>query len=178
MIHAKAQSSWAQKPHAALQRPRAERRASQRVTLVATAQVVDMSTGTHLSGRISDLSLEGCYIDVMTPFGAGAQVRLRIRYNSQAVELDANVRFSHAALGMGVAFNALSPAQTEMISSWIGLLNADRVAPAQLPRLQAEEPVSVGQVAHSDRKPLAALVRLLVHKGILTAAEASDLVKL
>lgn len=152
----------------------AERRTAQRFALVATAEVVDEVSGTRLNGRVSDLSLSGCYMDVMTPFAEGSAIQLRIKYNSQTVELSGKVRFSHAGLGMGIAFESLAPVQMEVLGSWIAMLTSGRQAPIEL---SAPEPVVAAgaRSTSSSQKIIEDLTTLLIRKGILTPAEVSEL---
>lgn len=151
-----------------------ERRAARRVQLVASAEAIDLGTGTRLSGRVSDISLAGCYMDVMSPFGEGTNIGLRIKYNGQSVDLKGVVRFSHGSLGMGIAFTSLLPAQLEMLGSWIGALTGERPQTVQMPKFEVmlEEPRSAGR---GEKSPLEQLVDLLVKKGVLTNAEVSEL---
>lgn len=153
-----------------------ERRASKRVQLVASAEVIDLGSGTRLSGRVSDISLAGCYMDVMSPFGEGTNIRLRIKYNGQAVDLQGTVRFSHGSLGMGIGFTSLSPTQLETLGAWIGALTGERVQlPAQVPQFEPIETRAATPVSRSEKSPLEQLVDILVRKGILTQAEVSEL---
>jgi hypothetical protein len=154
-----------------------ERRATKRVQLVASAEAIDLGTGTRLSGRVSDISLAGCYMDVMSPFGEGTNIGLRIKYNGQSVDLKGVVRFSHGSLGMGIGFSSLAPPQLETLGSWIGELTGERPKPVQMPKFEVmtEETREARSAERGEKSPLEQLVDLLVKKGILTNAEVSDL---
>ncbi len=150
----------------------AERRTAKRFALVATAEIADVGSGTRLTGRVSDLSLSGCYMDVMTPFSENSRVHLRIKYNAQTVEVTGVVRFSHSGLGMGIGFESLLPPQMEMLGAWISMLTNGHVAPIEMHK--SEETASAAPRATStDRKALESLTVLLVRKGILTPAEVT-----
>jgi hypothetical protein len=45
-----------------------ERREVPRYPFVASAEQIDVNTGTQLSARVSELSLKGCYLDTLNPF--------------------------------------------------------------------------------------------------------------
>ena len=151
-----------------------ERRAAKRVQLVASAEAIDLGTGTRLSGRVSDISLAGCYMDVMSPFGEGTNIGLRIKYNGQSVDVKGVVKFSHGSLGMGIGFTSLLPTQLEMLSSWIGVLTGERPQTLQMPKFEvmSEETRSAER---GEKSPLEQLIDLLVKKGVLTQAEVSEL---
>jgi PilZ domain len=152
----------------------AERRTAQRFALVATAEIADITSGTRLTGRVSDLSLSGCYMDVMTPFAEKSRVQLRIKYNAQTVEVTGVVRFSHSGLGMGIGFESLLPPQMEMLGSWISMLTNGHVAPIDLPKFEEAPAVAAPRSGGStDRKALENLTVLLVRKGVLTPAEVT-----
>jgi hypothetical protein len=162
----------------------AERRASQRFTLVASADVLDLHSGMRISARVADLSLSGCYMDCLSPLPVGSNMRLRISCNSQTVELKATVRFSHASLGMGVGFAALTPDQLETIGQWMGAMDASRAVPAELatdeehPIVKFTAPAASAAMASSKpRKCFEELFTLLVRKGILSESEMQQLLE-
>jgi hypothetical protein len=152
----------------------AERRTAQRFALVATAEIADIGSGTRLTGRVSDLSLSGCYMDVMTPFGENSRVQLRIKYNAQIVEVTGVVRFSHSGLGMGIGFESLLPPQMEMLGLWISMLTNGHVAPLEMPKFEETAAAAPRSAATPDRRVLENLTTLLVRKGVMTPAEVSE----
>ena len=155
-----------------------ERRSTRRVQLVASAEAIDLGTGTRLSGRVSDISLAGCYMDVMSPFGEGTNIGLRIKYNGQSVDLKGVVKFSHGSLGMGIGFTSLAPAQLETLGSWIGVLTGERAQAIQMPKFEVvpEETREARSAERGEKSPLEQLVDILVKKGVLTNADVSELI--
>lgn len=152
-----------------------ERRRARRVSLVASAEVLDLGTNTRINGRVSDISISGCYMDVMTPFAEGTPIQLRIKYNGQSVDLQGSVRFSHGSLGMGIAFESLAPAQLEILGAWIGGITGERPQPSEMPKFEMAPEEKRAVVERSEKSPLETLVALLVRKGVLTQAEVSEL---
>jgi hypothetical protein len=55
-----------------------ERRHEPRYPFTASAEAVYLQADTGLSGRVSDLGLGECYIDTITPFPVGADLKIRI----------------------------------------------------------------------------------------------------
>lgn len=55
-----------------------ERRRMPRYAFSASAEAVHLEADTRLSGRVSDISRGGCYVDTINPFPVGAEVKIRI----------------------------------------------------------------------------------------------------
>ena len=99
--------------------PWTNQRAVRRCPLVASAEVTDLHSGTRLSARISELGVGGCYVDPLTPFPEGTQVKLRIFRDQGTFESTGKVVYTHANFGMGVAFTNITPEQRLILESWI-----------------------------------------------------------
>ena len=95
------------------------RRSVLRCPLVASAEVIDLHSGTRLSARISELSVGGCYLDVLTPFPEGTLVKLRIIRDQGVFATNGKVVYTHANFGMGVAFTDLTHDQRSILEAWI-----------------------------------------------------------
>ncbi len=160
----------------------AERRASQRFILVASADVLDLNSGVRISARVADLSLSGCYMDCLSPLPVGSNLHLRIACNSQSVELKGSVRFSHDGLGMGVGFATLTPNELETIGRWMGAMEASKLPPTALGPAEDASLVmfnapaaAAGLASSKPRKCFEELFTLLVRKGILSETEMQGL---
>jgi hypothetical protein len=81
-----------------------ERRASPRFTLSLGAEVIEPVNSTELSGRLSDISRTGCYIDTLSPLAAGTQVHVRLRRGEELFETPARVVYVSPRLGMGLCW--------------------------------------------------------------------------
>lgn len=98
---------------------REERRSSPRYAFTATAEVVDMKSRTRMNTRISDLSLEGCYVDTNAPFPVGIRVRIRVTASKKAFECHGDVVYSLPNMGMGIRFGEIETSQLEILNKWI-----------------------------------------------------------
>ncbi len=151
----------------------AERRASARYPLSSAVEVVELSSGARLSGRISDLGVAGCYIDMLNPFPEGTRLRLRFMYRTTPFETQGSVQMCDPAMGMGVAFVDLTPDQRSLLAEGLAELGEKHQAEST-PVHQA------GAVERPDGDHAGALVRLikmLVRKGVLTEKESSELLR-
>lgn len=97
----------------------AQKRAVRRCSLVASAEVTELSSGTRLSGRTWELSVGGCYLDTLNPFPKGTAVGLRIVRDQGVFETKARVAYCDPASGMGLAFTEMTPDQRLLLETWL-----------------------------------------------------------
>jgi hypothetical protein len=74
----------------------AKERAVKRCPFVASAEVVEVGTGTKLSARTSEIGVGGCYVDALNPFHVGTAVTLKIVRDQGAFVAKAKVVYSDA----------------------------------------------------------------------------------
>lgn len=96
-----------------------ERRTATRHPMVLAAQVLEMPCGTDLTGRTSDISRTGCYIDTLHPNPVGTKVLLRITHFDEVFEAAGPVIYTSPCLGMGVAFSEMVPEQAAKLDRWL-----------------------------------------------------------
>jgi|ERR1700734_1532649 hypothetical protein len=97
----------------------AKQRAVRRCPLVASAQVTELSSGTILSARTSEIGLGGCYIDALNPFPEATLVELRILRDQGVFETTAKVVYCDPTFGMGLAFTNTRPDQRSLLEAWL-----------------------------------------------------------
>src|SRR5580692_7327839 len=97
----------------------AKRRSVRRCPFVASAEVTELSSGTLLSGRTSELGLGGCYVDSLNPFPEGTLVKLRILRDQGVFETKAKVAYCDPTFGMGLAFTDMTPDQRSLLEAWL-----------------------------------------------------------
>jgi hypothetical protein len=87
-----------------------ERRCAPRYHFVAHAELFDEERTTYLRARVSDLSLSGCYLDMIQPLPAGTQIVLYVTDDSGSFQARGKIVYSLPNLGSGVAFLDVDPA--------------------------------------------------------------------
>jgi len=98
----------------------ADRRGAARYALIVLAEVTELSSGTKLNARTSDMSRTGCYIDTLQPFPKGSSVHVLFAYRGETVQMNATVAYVNANLGMGVHFKeAISEDQWAVLDRWL-----------------------------------------------------------
>lgn len=94
-------------------------RCEPRYPFIASAELLEENSGARMSSRISDLSLNGCYVDTINPLPDGTLVHLRIFTETHSFEAPATVIHSQAFLGMGVKFREVQPKFEQILRLWL-----------------------------------------------------------
>jgi PilZ domain len=97
----------------------AERRRTNRYPFDAAAEVSDDQSGGTLSLRLTELSLNGCYLQTEAPFPVGTVLSLKVFADGNFVEARATVAYSQPKMGMGVAFREVKPYYVAVIKKWL-----------------------------------------------------------
>src|SRR5437879_12205641 len=79
-----------------------ERRRSQRFPFNADAEVLEPQSGTKIRGRVTDISLSGCYVDTLNPLLSSTPAQIRIVRGSKGVVAQASVAYCELGEGMGL----------------------------------------------------------------------------
>ena len=110
--------------------PQPERRRHQRYAWGANAQVRKKGIPVNTPCKVSDISLGGCYVELMMPFPEGTPLELDLFWHDRRISLDARVATSHAAIGMGVSFFGFSEVQYRLLQELIEELSGKARPPA------------------------------------------------
>jgi hypothetical protein len=94
-------------------------RRAPRHPFIASAELLEDSSGSRMSTRISDLSFGGCYVDTVNPLPDGTTVQLKIFTTTHSFEAPATVVYSHTHLGMGMKFGEVQPQHEEVLRLWL-----------------------------------------------------------
>ncbi len=70
-----------------------ERRLGPRYGINADTEVEEPLAQAKVAGRTADIGMGGCYVDAMTTFPPGTEVRVRIKRGGQTFEAEARVLF-------------------------------------------------------------------------------------
>ena len=153
-----------------------EHRRHARFPLTAFVEALDPKSNTQISGRSSDVSLGGCYVDTLNPFPEGTVIRIRLTKENVSFEANAKVIFSQIGMGMGVAFLSAEKDQFQIYQKWINQLSGN-ASPA--PNMLDGEQGSVGSndLPGEQFYVLNELVIALMRKGTLTEVEGKAMLK-
>ncbi|HEV2023028.1 MAG TPA: PilZ domain-containing protein [Terriglobales bacterium] len=93
------------------------------------AEVRQQGGGSRIWARFTDISLGGCYLEIMSPLPVLTYIRFVLTLGEQQVQGKGQVMASHPQFGVGVQFIDLSAADRQMLESWIARLAAPKAGP-------------------------------------------------
>lgn len=102
--------------------PFGQRRTVPRYSLIATAEVIEIATDARMSGRISEISRKGCYVDLLNTLPVDSLVELRITRDRGTFSTKARIIYVQEGIGMGVAFVNAPEDQLRILDSWLAEL--------------------------------------------------------
>ncbi|HWG59317.1 MAG TPA: PilZ domain-containing protein [Candidatus Acidoferrales bacterium] len=97
-------------------------RGAPRFTFIATAHVLEPVSEVRLSGRISEISAKGCYVDVLNALPVGTEVGVRITRDKGTFAASARVIYVQEGMGMGLLFTGMQADQAKVLESWLAEL--------------------------------------------------------
>jgi hypothetical protein len=149
----------------------ADRRASERFSFSAVAELVDVASHTRITARVSDISTSGCYLDVINVFGPGAKARITIRHANLQLDALATVVYSLPGMGMGVAFDSMTPEMASVLERWIALATGEIAPQDAAPEINR----MIQNYPRVERHILGRLIGLMMRKTMLTREEGTNL---
>ncbi len=99
--------------------PWSERRSVPRYSLIATAEVIEPVSDVRISGRISEISRKGCYVDILNPLPLETRIKIRISRDKGTFLATGKIIYVHEGMGMGVAFLEITEEQLKLLDSWL-----------------------------------------------------------
>ncbi|HKN25063.1 MAG TPA: PilZ domain-containing protein [Candidatus Acidoferrum sp.] len=96
-----------------------ERRRTPRYIFIASAELYEERSDVRVASRVSELSLHGCYLDMMNPFPTGTLVLLKIFAGDLTFQSKAKIIYATPNVGAGVAFLDVEPKYEYMLTRWL-----------------------------------------------------------
>jgi hypothetical protein len=162
--------------HASVASVPAERRNHPRYPCTAAAEVVDTQSGARISGRTSDISKGGCYVDALNPFPVGTVVKIRLTKDEQTFVAQAKVAYAAVGLGMGLMFTSAEPEQQWVLERWLAELGGTSAPEPEVPE-QADRKAPEKNSKNEQYYVLNELIISLMRKGVLTDAEGKAMLE-
>jgi len=114
-----------------------ERRRSPRYKCEGSAQFRTEGSDVKTWGTFTDLSLNGCYVEMTATYPVGGTVDLLLELNGIRVKVRGEVRVSYPCLGMGIAFREMSAEDRAQLVAMVQSLSASAI-----PVRGAQEPLA------------------------------------
>lgn len=96
-----------------------ERRRGPRYSFVASAELIEQKADVRIASRVSELSMNGCYLDMMNPFPAGTLVLVKISAGEDFFQAKGKIAYSQTNMGAGVGFVELDEASRLVLERWM-----------------------------------------------------------
>jgi hypothetical protein len=96
-----------------------ERRRTPRYVFFASAELFEEKSEVRIASRVSELSLHGCYLDMMNPFPKDTLVLLKIWADEKAFQAKGKIIYSQPNMGAGVVFLDVQPEHLPILQHWL-----------------------------------------------------------
>jgi hypothetical protein len=104
--------------------PYREHREVPRFTLIASIELREPHTDTRISGRISEISRKGCYVDVLITLPEGTALDVRISRDQGVFETKGKIVYVQHGMGMGVTFVNPAADQLKLLDTWLAEISS------------------------------------------------------
>jgi PilZ domain len=102
-----------------------EQRRTPRFTFIASAELIEEKTEVRIATRVSELSLHGCYLDMMNPFPQDTLVLVKIFAGEDFFHAKAKIVYVQPNLGCGVSFLEVEPQPLGVLGRWLDIAQKD-----------------------------------------------------
>ena len=96
-----------------------QQRTGPRNIFVATTELTDSATAMKLSGRVTEISRKGCYVDILNALPVGTSLNVRILRDQGTFVTKGNIIYVHERIGMGIVFLDPAEEQLQILDSWL-----------------------------------------------------------
>jgi len=86
---------------------------------IAVVEIIEPAEDVHMSGRVSEISLKGCYIDVLNPLPTGTRINLRVSCDKGTFTTPGRIIYVQEGMGMGVVYVNPPPDQLKILDGWL-----------------------------------------------------------
>jgi hypothetical protein len=96
-----------------------ERRRTPRYTFIASAELIEEASEVRIATRVSELSLYGCYLDMMNPFPVGTLVLVKISAGDAFFQAKSKIVYAQTNMGAGVVFLEVEAEYQPVLERWL-----------------------------------------------------------
>jgi hypothetical protein len=96
-----------------------ERRRTPRYVFFASAELFEEKSEVRVASRVSELSLHGCYLDMMNPFPKDTMILLKIWTDGMVFQSKGKIIYSQPNMGAGVGFIDVQPVYLPVLQHWL-----------------------------------------------------------
>jgi hypothetical protein len=159
----------------------AEKRRHPRFPFSTGGEAFDPQANVRVTGRLSDISRSGCYMDTLSPFAVNAAIILTITREGRTFKTKAKVMYSLNGMGMGMMFTTKEPDQARVLDAWLAELGGLKHLEPDPPKQGEARPETRVEVAPGVDQVLRDIVRELIvvlsRKSIVGDGEAMAMMR-
>lgn len=151
-----------------------ERRSSPRYKCEGSAEFRAEGSEIRTWGTLTDISMNGCYVEMTATFPVGSRVDLGLELHGVRFQVKGEVRVSYPLLGMGIAFTEISERDRARLRDLIEGL----ALPKLIRESEANPPSHLAlPLVVNPAAALQALVEFFEKRGLLTKEEFVQLLR-
>ncbi|HEV3375217.1 MAG TPA: PilZ domain-containing protein [Candidatus Acidoferrum sp.] len=103
-----------------------ERRLTPRYSFIASAEVADEQSGAGIAARVSELSMNGCYLDMVNPLPMRTNVLIHISSGADLFRAKGRIVYVHPGIGAGVIFVEVPLSSQSVLQRWLATAENDQ----------------------------------------------------
>jgi len=96
-----------------------DRRRNPRYPFVGTIEMREGTSEDKRTARVKELSLNGCYVDTVSPYPMGTSLAIKLFTETEFFEAQASVIYSEENEGMGLMFRETKPYYLMVLRKWL-----------------------------------------------------------
>ncbi len=97
-----------------------EKRRTPRYIFFAAAELLEEKSDVRVASRVSELSLHGCYLDMMNPFPVNTAIKLKIWTDENTIfQSKGKIIYAQPNMGAGVAYVDVDAKDLEVLQGWL-----------------------------------------------------------
>jgi PilZ domain len=96
-----------------------DRRVYPRYVFFAQCELIDRSSRTVYTGRVTQIAEGSCFVDIPVVLPQGTDVNVRIIKEGRTLEAEGRATYNYPSMGIGIAFTRLSLENQQILEGWI-----------------------------------------------------------
>jgi hypothetical protein len=96
-----------------------DRRRSPRYPFVGSIEMREGTSQDKRTARVKELSMNGCYVDMESPYPLGASLAIKLFTENEFFEAQASVIYCQPDHGMGLMFRETKPYYLMVLRKWL-----------------------------------------------------------
>jgi hypothetical protein len=96
-----------------------DRRRNPRYPFIGSIEMREGASEDKRTARVKELSLNGCYVDMPSPYPLGSSLAIKLFTETEFFEAQASVIYSQPDQGMGLMFRETKPYYLMVLRKWL-----------------------------------------------------------